>query len=130
MIQTLNGLLETVEATTSGKTRIVQTRLVIRLVPVTRVEFERGRRSATTSAVLLLDHDDDPATPSIAAAQSQADEGGASEMKTLHLLGFNNTISDKEAALFRDWPRIMTLATIGFLVVLVVIMLLFVLVVY
>ena len=129
LIHTLNGLLETVEATTSGKTRIVQTRLVIRLVPVTRVEFELGRRSATASAVLLLDHDDDPATPSIAAAQSQADEGGASEMKTLHLLGFNNTISDKEAVLFRDWPRIMTLATIGFLIGLVVIMMLFVLVV-
>jgi hypothetical protein len=80
--------------------------------------------------VVLADHDGDPDTIGVPTVQTHDDEGAPSEMKTLHLLGFNNTISAREAVQFRDWPRIMTLASIAFLMLLVVIMLVFVLVVY
>ncbi len=130
-IQALEKLLENVEVPTNKNTQIVLARLLIRVVPVTTVEFELNRRSSNaTTLVTLVDHDDDPNTPGVATAQTQADEAPPSEMKTLHLLGFNNTISQKEALLFRDWQRIMTVGGFAFLALLVVVMLIFVLVVY
>jgi serine/threonine protein kinase len=130
-IRALDELIDNVETATDAKTRIVLARLHIRMAPVTRVQFELGRRTShATSVVVLADHDGDPDTAGVPTVQTHEDEGPPSEMKTLHLLGFNNTISVREAVQFRDWPRIMTLATIAFLALLVVIMLVFVLVVY
>lgn len=130
-IQALDALIEKVEVPTDTRTHIVLARLLIRMVPVTRVDFELGRRTTNTASIVtLIDHDDDPNTPAVATVQTQGDEAPPSEMKTLHLLGFNNTISQKEALMFRDWHRIMNVAALSFLVLLVIIMLVFVLVVY
>ena len=48
----------------------------------------------------------------------------------LHLLGFSNAVSKQEAALFRDWSRLLLLGGLGFSVALLVLTVVVVLFVY
>lgn len=110
------------------KGKIVLARLQVELVPVTKVQFELDRDATQDEQVVsLVDDDADDDTPEVPVVQ--ADNKNA-VLHTVHLLGFDNHISASEANKFRDWRRILNLAAIGFLVLLVVIMLIFVFVVY
>ena len=130
-VPALQPLIENVESLLDQHSKIVLARVHIRMVPVTRVQFELNRRGVVQNQqVAMVDHDDDPDTPAVITVEQKDDTARESEMHTLHLLGFNNTISADEAKVFRDWPRILNLGTIAFLGALVVIMLLFIIVVY
>ncbi len=128
----LQQLVINAESLLDDHSRVVMARVKIRMVPITQVEFEFGYRGAVTqsSEVALVDHDNDPETAAVIQVQQRKDTAAESERHTLHLLGFNNNISQREALQFRDWPRIVNAGTLAFLATLIVIMLVFILVVY
>ena len=101
------------------------------MVPVTIVEFELGRRTlAQSNLVSMIDHDHDPATPAVVQVSQQLEDDESAVGKRLHLLGFNNSVSAKEAQNFRDWERILLVSASAFFATLFLIAIIFILFVY
>ncbi|HEY1013697.1 MAG TPA: protein kinase [Herpetosiphonaceae bacterium] len=124
-IHAIAPLLQRVEDQLDAHTKVTMARLVIQMVPVTRVEFELGARPNLHPSVVTIDGDSDP---DAAQVTRQLDTGA--ERRVLHLLGFANAVSQREAALFRDWSRLLLLGGLGFSVVLLVLTVIVVLLIY
>lgn len=128
----LRDLIRKAEEQTDPRTRITLARVIIHVVPITVVDFEVGRREYMIQEAQPIESGEDgqerSAPPRPLLASSRQSAGG--HRYRVHLLGFNNEISDREAQQFRDWERLVLYGTLIFLTLIVLIMLFFVLFVY
>ncbi|MFD3165553.1 protein kinase [Herpetosiphon sp. NSE202] len=129
LIPKLDSLVEKAMAEVSKDKRIVLARLIVHMVPVTKLQFALGQQLDDGDVVKLYDTDNDADTPSVPVIVEEPGEL-PSDLFTLHLLGFKNTISEEESRVFRDWARIISWLGVAALAAALLITLIFVIFIY
>lgn len=129
LIPKLDSLVEKAMTEVTKDKRIVLARLVAHMVPVTKLQFSIGQQLDDGDVVKLYNDDNDADTPSVPVIVEEPGEL-PSDLFTLHLLGFKNSISEEESRVFRDWSRIMSWLGVGLLAAAFVITFIFIIFVY